>query len=206
LERFGSIFTFIDNSAHVNDPAAFGGGWNVARIPSALFNYFLLNPQTIKESFPYFQFAPVVYFDDSLFFKYYREYTISLILCSSWLLIPSCMWFAVSVGRLRLRQLILPALFLSQAFAVLPFYFITMPYSVDLLPFFICCFALLCVSFREEVAWQRISLNILLPFFTFASMIVTVSATLNWCAAESNWMIKSTEYKTSLNSLFQLLN
>ncbi len=202
LDRFGGVLTFIDNSAHMNDPSAFGGSWNAYRIPSAVWNYFGIRSDCFSETFPYFRFATVKFLDETIFFLPYREGTISLLLLCPWLIVTAMLALIHMAKRGMWLPIAFTATFLTQWGVVLPFFFLTMRYAVDLLPFFLFAYAMHLGRLTTEHRVALFGFRFVIPVLVTFSVFVSIVTTLDWCAANSNWMMLDGKFKTSIREIF----
>ncbi|MCJ7440194.1 MAG: hypothetical protein MUO25_01245, partial [Thermoanaerobaculaceae bacterium] len=193
--RFGSIWKTLDFKVTYVHPEEIGGVLNLARAPSALWNYFGFTPASFSSLPPYFQFAPVRYFNDSIFFGW-KEQVLSLSLGSSWLVVGAALGLLGLLWRRRRswEALLVPA-FLPQFMVIASFYFVTQRYAAEFLPALVFLFAVLLADARRN---GRPSIRLAWIFLVLAgfSAAVTVTSTLEWNLADNGDV--PVEYKARL--------
>ncbi len=198
--RFGSIWKSFDFQATYVHPAEIGGVVNLARVPSALVNYFGLTAASLFSRPPFVQLAPVRYLDDSIFFGW-KEQVLSLTLGSSWLVLGAVLGAVALARRRRLWELLVALAFLPEVAVIATFYFVTERYAADLLPLLVVLFAVfLLETARRGRPAPR--LGGLLLGLAACSAVVTIAGTLDWNLADNG--DAPAEYKERLGRLLQL--
>lgn len=197
--RFGSIWKTFDFAATYVFPEKIGGVLNIARAPSALWNYFGLTRASVFSHFPYFTLAPVTYFNDSIFFGW-REQTLSLVLGSCWLVFGAALGIWGLLRRRRPWESALALAFLPEIGVILSFYFVTQRYAAEFLPVMVFLFALF-LGDAERPARTGDRFALLLLGLAVLSATVTVASTLQWNMADNGDAPR--EYKVRLAHLME---
>lgn len=201
--RFGSPLSFVDFSGNYLKPDSFGGTFNIARIPSVLFNYLGINPGTITSSFPWFRVARAEYANPALFFTW-RETVISLPIASSWLVLCAMFGLFIAGKKLRCRFDWITAAcglsILSGLIPILTFYFVTQRYITELMPPMIFFMGFFLAAYRP-VRLLLVPSRLWLALLVFLSCWITLSSTLYWNIFHNSDMIPD-EYRAKLAAAF----
>ncbi len=181
IDRFGSIFSFIDYSHFYIHPEEIGGGFNIARIPSSFAAYFSPFRSYFQLRFPYVRMLNPQYFINEIFF-HWREPVLPLTLGSLWLLIPGT-WGLVLLARSKGEWLlkVSAAAFLVEALLILTYFFVTQRFASEFIPIFLTGSIVFfsADSSRVDHSWRFVSVYILLVIISAA---VTCFGTLYWLA------------------------
>lgn len=193
--RFGSIWKNLDFQATYVHPEQIGGVLNLARAPSALWNYFGFTTASLSAVPPCFRLAPVRYFDNSIFFGW-KEQTLSLLLGSSWLVVGAALGLVGLLWRRwRSWEALILLAFLPEVVTITSFYFVTQRYAAEFLPVLVFLFA----AFLADVGRSgRPAIWLPWVFLVLAglSALATLASTLEWNLADNGDAPR--EYKTRL--------
>lgn len=182
--RFGSMFTYVDNSGYVlflKSPELQRilhiGMVDIARIPSALYNYLGFKSSYFSTEFPFVHRAESVYWKPEIF-RSVSEPTVSLSVVSTWL----CLGALSGLWHLLMRrdglERITALCFIPQLFIVLTFMMISHRYVTDLLPVLIFLFSVALKNLSLPKHPKMLSFS----FFILVSLGIytTVWTTLRW--------------------------
>lgn len=195
--RFGSIWKTFDFAATYVFPDKIGGVMNVARVPSALWNYFGFTTASLSAQPPFFQLAQVKYLNDAIFFGW-KEQTLSLTLGSCWLVFAAALGLLSVLRRWRSWEFAVSLAFLPEIAVIVSFYFVTQRYAAEFLPILVFLFALF---LRDGARTARLGgrFAFLLLGLAVLSAGVTVASTLQWNMVDNGDVPR--EYKARLARL-----
>ena len=178
-DRFSSIFTFINFTGNYLSPDEIHGVMNVARIPTALWNYLGFSVEPFLASFPFFRLAPVEYSDGSIFFVH-REQTASLIYASPFFLFLSLigLYYGFTKKGDLLRKIV-SLVFIWQSICICCFYFVTQRYVLEFFPLLIWLFLFFLEGAGVAVLKSYI-IRILITVTCFFSVLFTMLSTFHW--------------------------
>lgn len=177
--RFGSVLKFIDYSVFYVHPEAFGGEFNLARIPSTIYNYFRLSTTFFSWQPPFIRMIVPHYFKPSIFMGH-LEQVLSLPIGSPWLVFSGTAGLVqLSKCKGRVGAKIACLSFLLQCALILSFYFVTQRYAAEFLPLLTFGFFIwvLCEKPSSILGSRGLALFSLLALW---SVVVTPLGTLHW--------------------------
>ena len=173
--RFGSVLETFDLSHHYLGSQDLHGFFNVARIPTGLYNF--LWPRSSQVSFhaPWFEQVTVFYRDPTLY-MHWREQTISLLTSSPFLSALGFLGVFLDFRRRaapRLARLAVLA-FAAQALLICAYGFLSQRFAAELLP-------LLAAGLCATILYSRLRLRpaILVGLCAF-SIAASVLSTASW--------------------------
>ena len=173
--RFGSIFETLDTTHYYLKPEEFGGFFNLARIPSGLFNFLWPRLSELSLASPWIQQVPVHYFNPALFMGW-REQTVSLLLSSPFLVLPGLLGATLLFARpAPWRARLIACAFFIQAALVCCFYLISERYVSEFMPCLVAGF-LWFLARGMRVPLPRFTL----PALALWSIAATLLSTASW--------------------------
>lgn len=198
FQRYGSILDFQDYQHFYVKPDAFGGVFNLARIPSALSNYFWFGAENFISSPPYVVMRLAQYANPANFWDW-REHTLGLILGSPWLIFLSIVgaFSCVRTKSSPLKFLIGIGL-LGQSVLICCYYFDTQRFASEFLPLF--AFTTYCALPWVRRSGRRPLVSFGLTILIAWSVTVSSASTLHWTMLVNASV--PAEYKASIRRLF----
>lgn len=179
--RFGS-FVGVNYDHYINpvhrEFAHRYGVFSLRRIPYSLADYFSLSFPSIERQSPFLRADRHSYNHPSLFSNPFSEVYISLLWCSSWLIVAAIMGMTCLVRHKRadlLERGIAMALLL-QFFCILAYFTLAQRYATDLCPFLIFCFVIFLGSGGSYLLWSR---RVIIGLVAF-SIVMNSLATIAW--------------------------
>ena len=190
FDRFGSPFILADFTLLqyiAQDPISMNvleesGVFNLRRLPSALWNYFVPSAKMVSGDFPWFRITPAVHLDSFLYPTRFQSNVMPISVMSMWLVFAGSVGIAILCRRRgrSLSGLCLSA-FLIQALLVSCYYITEVRYEADLMPLFAFGYGIFLaeVPVASFLRDRARTLAVPLVFAVAVSVVVTASGTLS---------------------------
>lgn len=196
--RYGDWTIFIHPIEWQGKPIAqFGGFYNPIRIAIGVYNYFLLLP-VWQNTFPFWSLSKVYYPTSAYFIPGYREWSVSLLATSPFMISGAIMGFVSLMFRTRGRLFndaelpkhvsLAAVLFFAQGVLILSCFFHTLRYASEFLPVFVTGFSIFLA--RVNLSISRASVRILLVLSIW-SILATTWIVVSWHQMPENWMVSA---------------
>jgi hypothetical protein len=165
------------------------GIWNLGRLSMALINYFGVRGEFFSPRPPFFRMPEYLVSNPSLAFAKYREWTISLTIASSWLVVGALWGFILILRRPRSPLTLgVAASFIPQWLCILGFAGITQRYCAEFLPLLVFLFCVTLRQIAEAKRTERFRRPVLAlgTILCVLSCYATLAGTASWMTL-SNW-------------------